>query len=362
MKVLTTLITVLFFMSTSSAQETTLKGSAKDRYKQISGRYGGNDGICLFEDGQFMLYGYATAVFGYYVFEKDYLLFYPNQSELFEVYASRNKSIGDSSQFNFVGFERGGKTLIRLGNDAVKPVFNDNANCFDGPFVYALPKKIQGFGLYGQEQDAENLSTGNAGNVFFYRNDLSYNDFILVYNAPKREYENFSAMLSKTGTTSRIKLSNFGNGDGYVKRDQDEEWKDILAMRKEYEQSKTQIKNGVFANKHYKTFPLELEDYYFDTRSGQYISKRAAGNEAYFLSNPYSDNRYLRKFVKLDKQQMTRISLPLKETSVNSIFFTVCGEGAEKSYHYKGILKPQNDGGNLTVPTTVPSPIPPKKL
>ena len=70
------------------------QGENQERYKEISGRYGSNDGICLFEDGTFMLYGYATAVFGHYGFEKDYLLFYTDKQDLFEIYAHQDPSLG----------------------------------------------------------------------------------------------------------------------------------------------------------------------------------------------------------------------------------------------------------------------------
>ena len=44
------------------------KTTTDKRYKEVEGRYGGNDGICLFDDGKYMLYGYATAIFGTYIF------------------------------------------------------------------------------------------------------------------------------------------------------------------------------------------------------------------------------------------------------------------------------------------------------
>lgn len=42
------------------------------RYIQYAGGYGSNDGVYLFDDGTFILYGYATAVFGEYKFDKMY--------------------------------------------------------------------------------------------------------------------------------------------------------------------------------------------------------------------------------------------------------------------------------------------------
>ncbi|MEN5234041.1 hypothetical protein [Sphingobacterium faecium] len=45
------------------------KDTGENRLKEVSGRYGSNEGICLFDDDRFLLYGYATAVFGFYKFK-----------------------------------------------------------------------------------------------------------------------------------------------------------------------------------------------------------------------------------------------------------------------------------------------------
>ncbi|WP_260264066.1 hypothetical protein [Elizabethkingia ursingii] len=67
MKYRIALIFTLLYTLNVFAQE-----NKKDpRYEQYSGGYGSNDGIYLFEDGRFILYGYATAVFGEYSIDKD---------------------------------------------------------------------------------------------------------------------------------------------------------------------------------------------------------------------------------------------------------------------------------------------------
>ncbi len=109
----------LSFMVPASAQNIPVMLSAKDRYKAVCGRYGSMDGICLFDDGRFMLYGYATAVFGHYTFEKDYVLFVPDKPERFGIYAWKNKSIGDSTRLYFWGFEEG-NTFVQFDKQAVK--------------------------------------------------------------------------------------------------------------------------------------------------------------------------------------------------------------------------------------------------
>ncbi|MCH5720084.1 hypothetical protein [Niabella hibiscisoli] len=185
------LITLLFVTLKSSAQHT---NSNIDRYRQYSGRYGGNSGICLFEDGGFMLYGYATAVFGHYNFEKDYLLFFPDQPELFEVYACYNKELGDSTRIYFAGFEEG-NTFVTFNSGKRQRVFNEDANCFDAPFVYQAAQKLTGFTLSFKRENVW-WELGKPNPSWQYEPTGTYNDFMWMFNEPKREYENFEARLT----------------------------------------------------------------------------------------------------------------------------------------------------------------------
>ncbi|MCH5686926.1 hypothetical protein LWM68_23230 [Niabella sp. W65] len=188
MKPITLFILVFMIASAAVAQNNA------SRYRQYAGRYGGNSGICLFEDGGFMLYGYATAVFGKYIFEKDYLSFFPDQPELFEVYAHYNKALGDSTRINFAGFQEG-RTFIQFNKQKPQRVFNEDANCFDAPFVYQGVQPLTSFTLsFIKESVWRDQGKGNPS--WQYEVKSNYNDFIWIFNEPKREYENFSARLT----------------------------------------------------------------------------------------------------------------------------------------------------------------------
>lgn len=350
-------IILLFILSvfTRNMQAQTYMPSGKDRYKEISGRYGGNDGLCLFDDGTFMLYGYATAVFGSYVFEKDYLSFYPDTLPLFEVYAGKNNSIGDSTRLNFAGFERGGATFVSFGNAGPQPVFNDDANCFDEPFVYRMPGQQASLTLYyipDQEDEQQKASQARLYNC------AGYNDFILVYNKLHRERENFRCVFfRKPGEPLRIRLSSYGGDEGYRKQEQDEEeqkqWAELLAMKDAYYGTKARAEQGIFANKHYNLFWPDTAAYRFDKTINQYISRLAAENEDYFKDNPYKDDRYLLRYNSLPAVISTGIALP-GDIKTTPVFFTVCGDGAEKSYHYDGYEKQEPDNtGDEPRPVTI---------
>lgn len=331
-------IFLFFGLAGASAQQVPLLISGKDAYKQVAGRYGYNEGLCLFDDGTFLLYGYATAIFGHYYFEKDYLLFYPDKPERFEVYATNNKSIGKDVKINFVNFEGNGRTFFQPGADSVRQVFNDGANCFDAPFVVQESKIPAAFTLSAEVPDHEPAPDANA---YYYENTGLYNDFMIVYYPSKRIYEPFSASFYKEEGKVLLSLSNFVTAKGYYKNEADEDenkqWTEVLEMKAQYEAEQEMIKKGAFANEHYNTFWPDLRAYDFDPARNLYVSKDAADNETYFQDNPYKDDRYLRRFVLMlpkTKSKLNTSGIPLANAS---IFYTACDAAAEDNYHYKAL-------------------------
>lgn len=357
MRQLSAMLILFFGVMVANAQREPLIISGKDRYKQVSGRYGANEGICLFEDSTFLLYGYATAVFGHYRFEQEHLLFYPDKPELFNVYGTVNKSIAKGIKINFVNFEGNGRTFFQMDADSVKQVFNDGANCFDAPFVMEGNKIPETFLLVADETDQVPPLVANA---YRYENTGLYNDFMILHSPAKRIYEPFSASFYKEEGLVLLRLSNFATEKGYYKNEADEEerkqWHEVLEMKEQYKTEREMIKEGVFANQHYNTFWPEMETYDFDQAQNLYISKNAADNEAYFKQNTYSDDRYLRRFVPLQPKTKSKLNIAKMYLSNASIFYTVCGEGAENAYHYKALDTEYEDKDTI-METVAPVPL-----
>jgi hypothetical protein len=358
MKPITLFILVFMIASAAVAQNNA------SRYRQYAGRYGGNSGICLFEDGGFMLYGYATAVFGKYIFEKDYLSFFPDQPELFEVYAHYNKALGDSTRINFAGFQEG-RTFIQFNKQKPQRVFNEDANCFDAPFVYQGVQPLTSFTLsFIKESVWRDQGKGNPS--WQYEVKSNYNDFIWIFNEPKREYENFSARLTAASGKTRLQLSNYGGNEGYVKQIPDKEekqqWLEILEWKKQYDASKHPGGTAVFANKHYHVFPQpDSLNYIWDEASQQYISRQAGNNEVYYQNNQYNDDRFLRKYVKLEPQNKGAVNFAEDSATNNSIFYTICGEGSRPSYRYQGFVEYKDTSAKGT-PLMQTAPAPPPEI
>ena len=306
------------------------KPSADSRYKEVAGNYGSSDGICLFDDGTFMLYGYATIVFGSYNFEKDYMNFYPDKQELFMIYAAHNPEIRNSARLFFNGFGRD-KTVIQFDEEKPRPVFNEDANCFDSPYIFESNKKPSVIRLSDfQDEKWQQLK---------FMIPKAYNDFAIFYNQPSRYEENFSGTVRKEDHTAVLNISLVSRDFKKNRADKNNSnWQEILQMKSEYDLTKKKDGKTVFFNKHYNMFPdPDSSAYRFDEKSNQFITKNPQNNDAYYRDNPYQDNRSIRKYGKLESESGVDFSADVKNISSESLFFTVCGEGSEKSYHYKGL-------------------------
>ncbi len=329
-------------------------------YKKYTGRYGGNSGICLFDDGRFLMYGYATAVFGDYKIDKENLLFFPDKLELFEIYGHHNKGI-KGMQANFKGFERNGPAFIAFGNMGMQRVFNEDANCFDGPYVYETEQVPKNINLSIPAVPAS-FRPAKSGASWTYDNKDAYNDFILIYNAPKREYEDFKGRIMSLEGKKIIQLSNYGGEEGYgLNAAEDSQWKEMLDWKKQYDSTPKDDLNTAYVNQHYRVFPkVALENYKLDLKKNLYIKNTGDNNdEEYYLNNEYQDDRALKKFVKLQpSKKQDKAELGAKQLG-GSLFFTVCGEGSERSYHYKGLKSKKDTGETTTLDTTAPMVIPP---
>jgi len=325
-------------MVRASAQQQQLNDP---RYKKYAGRYGSSSGISLFEDGTYLLYGYATLVFGTYRFEKDQLLFSADHQELFEVFGHHNPSLAKNTRINFVGFERGSRTFAQLENDSIRPVFNEDANCFSSPFVYLNTGKMQQFRLstIPPEFSRSKISINTS---WTYINQAGYNDFIFVYNAAKRENEDFAAMILTTEKGEVIKLSNYGGEEGYLKQKNgkdEQQWKEILDMKNQYDQDKKINSNIIYANQHYNTFAAPgAVNYLFNKKQNLYTARQANENKIHYMQNQYNDPTYLRQYQKLAPHSKNKFNLDAIQLG-KSLFFTICGEGSNLSYHYNGFIE-----------------------
>ncbi|WP_293915580.1 MULTISPECIES: preprotein translocase subunit SecD [unclassified Sphingobacterium] len=352
---------IIILLMVLSASYLSAQNPNDNRYKKYEGRYGGNEGICLFDDGHFLLYGYATAVFGTYRFEKDHLLFYPDKPELFEVFAYENRSLADSVSINFTGFEDG-TTFAQFDKGGIQRVFNQDANCFDAPFVYKRAHRFQQLSLSqgGGEQEGE---IENSNVSWLYTIAPEYNDFIVIYNKPKSVYQDFAALVYNKDGELWLKGDGYQDSDGFPRKydvKDDKEWPAIVDWKDQYFKKKD-LEDAIFANRHYNSFPYPDDQAYdYDAKTNQYISKDYLENEEYYKQNEYNDDRFLRKYNKLQSGYQERFDYGQANMASGSMFYTTCEE-PDKSYKYNGLKKIDSASDEAIPTTTVPAPILPNQ-
>lgn len=305
-------------------------------HKKYEGCYGSSSGgLCLFEDGTFLLYGYATAVFGTYEPTGNLLQFHPKRPPVFEVYAQKNPTIRDSIRMNFNGFEEG-NTFIMLDQEKPHSVFNANANCFSAPFVYQKAGTHSAFTLFLNGEDNE-LESGEHKQSWKYVFDPVYNDFILVYNKSLRYYKPFTAYCNQTKEdVAEMKLSDYITGKSlsrYKKAGSDAEWDELVNWKNLYFNQADREKE-IYANIHYNTFTKpEDMDYILDQETNQYLSKHYKEDTEDFDSDAYNDRRVLRKYSKIQPKETLQQKVLIPVSDLPPLFYTTCEE-PEISYQY----------------------------
>ncbi|PVH23951.1 hypothetical protein DC487_15990 [Sphingobacterium corticibacter] len=327
--------------------------------QDIAGQYGSSDGVLLFENGRFALYGYATFVLGSYAITKNGIDFTPDVPPLFAVYGFHNPALGDGVQMMFQGFEEGG-TYVMFDDEKPQPIFNQDANCFDWPFVYHRENKPHSitFNLNKDEYD-DAFGDLTIDNHWQFAND-QYNDFIFVFNKPTRYYLPFKGLLQET--TEEVKFlqvsANFGDRLlPFTPKEEVNEWAEIVQMENRSDIS-AQDQEAVYANERYNMVGLESENYAWDENSNLLVDTLNTEEESEFRATTYHDTRFLKKYVSIKATRKTNLDISSLQPSTNSIFFTSCEE-SEKSY--KNPYNQVEAEENTQLDTIPPIPVPDKK-
>lgn len=353
------LLMIILFSSNIQmyAQHTPYEPKGENWPKEIAGQYGNMDGIALFDDGTFILYGYATIVLGKYEKEKTYLKFTTEKLDTILVFGHKNPALVGKSTMVFSGFENG-SNFIQFDSEMPQRVFNENANCFDSPFIFDAPEVPSKVNIITvSDRDDQHASS------WTFSNDHQYNEFVFIHNQPKRAYEDFfGGFYQDEGGKLNIQLSHYGGEKGYKRRfenDENEQWPEILELRSGFEQM-NDFQDDYFVNPGYSTFSaIDLSQYTFNESSNEFLKIGRADNELYYDQNAYNDDRVLRKLEPISLIFNANFVLSKDKIKPGSIFYTTCEE-PDKSYknpnHH---IEEHTDARELmAIP---PVPIPDKK-
>ncbi|MFV0607493.1 MAG: hypothetical protein ACK5NK_16820 [Niabella sp.] len=313
MKKVVFIITLFLLFQLANAQQ-------KIDIEKIEGQYGpATSGICLFKDGMFIIYGYATIIPGNYTINKNVLNFKPYKPGTFNMYGYYNPELKDSLRVNFRNFENG-NNYVTFNTDSTRPVFNKSANCFTSPYLHTQKGKLQTIALF--TRSITDSYSQNINEDWYFNIEKPYNDLIVIYNQPLYEIDSLIGTVTIEKGKTMLKL--FSSYDEDILEKQNianigDNWKDVLDLKETIMQQRKDS-NYLFANNDYKTFPSpKLENYQYDSLKNEYI--KIADTE---FINEYYDDRKLKKYIRLMPQQISNGKA--LQPATKPLFYRVCND------------------------------------
>ena len=134
----------------------------------------GGSSLALFENRKFVLVAYATLVVGKWDVENDVTLVLnpENPANSLQVFARNNPELKAGAQIIFNGIENN-EIYFGAAQNAMKRVFNNDANCFDSPYILN-EKSIAGTYFIADLENPENRK-------IFSFSTKNYNQFVIKY-------------------------------------------------------------------------------------------------------------------------------------------------------------------------------------
>lgn len=286
------------------SQKSTNNKIPKGNYSQ-----GATAGIYIFDDNTFVLYGYATLIFGEYSLHNNSIAFIPYKPEQpYTILGRENKSIKKginlTFQRSFIEYDS-----IYMKFDNSNPINLLDSNVNKGVPYHTTNVDIKP-NLITFIQNKENGKNKNSINAYSFNINTNLNDFLLFYNVPKRESEPFSGKII-TKNKQTILICDWGD---FKKQNEEkaEELKFLNQYKKEYEKNKNlsefyfndQMKKATGYNHLSEEENIfSIDNYILDLISNKYIHKDIYKKQKKYLTekvNDYHDESIILKYVKID--------------------------------------------------------------
>lgn len=283
--------------------------------KTTSGRYslGSNEGIYIYDDGTFALFGYATLVWGNYVITNNQINFTPTiPKQAFTILGRKNTSIKKGIRLTFESdFINDGPTYIKFDNDSLIPISSDNFSGGDSHYTTTLDYYPTTITLVQNRHS--NFYQYNT-NIFNLNNN--YNEYLLFYHKTITEQEPFSAsLLTEKGVM--ILKSHWGK---FIKQinGKNKEWESFLInCKKQQELNKNtdvfyfndQHKSANGFNQLSEEFSIfDINNYVLDDASNKFIRKdiyRKGKDYSNAVVSEYHEETIILKFENVEVSKKT---------------------------------------------------------
>ncbi|QDW24821.1 hypothetical protein [Pedobacter sp. KBS0701] len=285
--------------------------------KNTSGRYvqGSQNGIYIYDDGSFALFGYATLVLGKYTLSNNQINFIPDiPKQVFTVLGRKNTAVKSGVKLTFAsGFLNDGPTYIKFDDDSLMNTFEEDYDGGEPYYVIELARSPKTLTL---AQNTINHLYQNNTNIFNL--DHHFNDFLLFHHKTVGEQKPFSATF-KTENGKTILQSRWGD---FKKNETgaDAEFDTFISNYKKQQQKGKEAKEFYFNNElktangfNYlsEAFSVfDINNYILDESSNKFIRKdiyKKGTDYTNAVAADYHDESYLLKYddIKVVEQTLT---------------------------------------------------------
>ncbi|WP_027419622.1 hypothetical protein [Crocinitomix catalasitica] len=276
--------------------------------------------LYVLPDYKYMIVAFGELQVGSWkILKEKYLHFIPKKMEYpFHVYGRFNPAIGDSTITSFLGDDFSYRTLIHYGlvkdsQPNLIPIFNEEANCFDFPYLGSIAGKYDEIALAYQKR--YEYDENEPIDIYSFKNVNKFNDFVVL------EYTDMEVLRTERVNIQGDQLI-FGLNKVTKRYPLPEVNSEDALFINEYTKRQVVLPE-LYYNAMYRSFDknqVNSELYEFDEKLNSFIYINGEGIE-FSESEEYTNYLVVNKYELLDN-----VSKQTKRYSIAeaSIIYTVC--------------------------------------
>lgn len=297
---------------------------AQKNTENIDGVYKVSDAAFVINKNKtFLVMAYGTLIKGTWSIKKDLIELKPqNPDAKFYVYARKNPNIKTGMRIGFSG-DKIGNSGILVGEfpNKMQPLFNEDANCFDFPYVHVFKEKPATLSLL-EEQNYENEMGVEIPKLIYNFPTGDYNDFIVQHMQDGLYHNDFIFKMTKDGS-SLVDDSGKPLRKSTVKEafPHEEELKFMEGAFNRAFDADYKLVNNAYNTHDDMDQEIDLEYYKYDAQKNVYVNPAVPAKQLNYKSEDYHYNEVLMKFDKIKGTSQPQVAVkPLS----NSIFTAKC--------------------------------------
>ena len=170
------LILLFFLISFMAMAQNPREEDIVGSYRLLSSDPQGGQWVTIFENKTFATFYFGGALKGTWKIEGNQVKFKTTAHPKFYLYGCKLESLIDSTHLNFSCEESSLVNLNSKTSDTFQPLFNQDANCFDYPYILKIAKQFSevAFAKIAYGQNGEGLE------LYKFKIPKDFNDLVVV--------------------------------------------------------------------------------------------------------------------------------------------------------------------------------------